>query len=70
MAVIISRKGRRERGVLISILLTLALEKSQVSLRRENAEVGPENYCVVYGLSNFFISLYGQSMIMLYEGHR
>ena len=38
VVVIVSRKERRERGVLISILFTLALEWSQVSLRLENAE--------------------------------
>ena len=36
----ISRKERRERKGLISLLLTLALEWSQVSLRLESAEVG------------------------------
>ena len=40
MVVIISRKERRERGVLIYLLFTLALEMSQVSLRLENAEAG------------------------------
>ena len=40
VVVIISRKERRERGVLIPMLFTLTLEMSQVSLRRESAEVG------------------------------
>ena len=67
-----SRKERRERGVLIPLLFTLTLEKSQVSLRRENAEntERAEIYGIAYVINVFFIYLYGQSMIMLYEGHR
>ena len=72
VVVIISRKERRERGVLIPLLFTLTLEKSQVSLRRENAEntERAEIYGIAYVINVFFIYLYGQSMIMLYEGHR
>ena len=67
-----SRKERRERGVLIPLLFTLTLEKSQVSLRRENAEntERAEIYGIAYVINVFFIYLYGQSMIMLYEGRR
>ena len=46
VVIIISRKERRERGVLIFLPFTLALEMSQVSLRQEYAEAGRQTNIV------------------------
>ena len=57
VAIIVSRKERRERKGLIHLLFTLALEESQVSLRLESAEAEWQTYILYSYYSLLILSL-------------